>query len=146
MSNLDELITGTDPASASPTTPPQSIPQPFQASIELVQDKTFRISWDPSNEATRYRVLENPDGLSGFNQVSDDLASSVQTFDLRVALYKRFNARYIVQACNAVGCIDSDEQILSGTLEQAVGYFKASNTEFEDFFGDTVSLLSLIHI
>jgi len=85
-------------------------------------------------------VLENPDGLSGFGQVSADLEPSVLSFDHSVSLHRQFNARYIVQSCNASGCTDSAPQLVSGTLEEAIGYFKSSNAEFEDFFGDTVSL------
>lgn len=118
---------------------------PVQASLELVADKTFRISWQPSDGAQFYRVLENPDGVSGFTQISDDLEASTQRFDQRVALYSRINASYIIQACNARGCVDSDEQRVVGTLERAIGYIKASNTDIEDFsggdqFGEAVSL------
>lgn len=143
ISNLDELISGSDPLVAESAEAPvasSELPQAVQANLELVQDKTFRITWQPSAGAEFYRVLENPDGVSGFSQVSNDLGSAVQTFDQRVALYKMFNASYVVQSCNGSGCKDSDELIVSGTLEEAIGYFKASNTEFEDFFGSSVSL------
>jgi len=143
ISNLDELISGSDPLVAESAEAPvasSELPQAVQANLELVQDKTFRITWQPSAGAEFYRVLENPDGVSGFSQVSNDLGSAVQTFDQRVALYKMFNASYVVQSCNGSGCTDSDELIVSGTLEEAIGYFKASNTEFEDFFGSSVSL------
>jgi len=123
-SNLNELIADTDPA----------------VGLTLVQDKTYRLSWQPSENAEFYRVLENPDGLSGFNPVSDDLPLSVQKFDHRVALYKRFNASYIVQSCNARGCTDSSAQLVSGTLEEAIGYFKAGNTDFARGFGTSVAL------
>lgn len=135
VSNLDELIAGA-------TLSGEELLEPTQARLELIQDKTFRISWQPSEGADFYRVLENSDGISGFSPISDELGPAVQTFDHRVALYKRFNASYIVQACSVSGCVDSAEQLVTGTLEQAIGYFKASNTEFEDFFGDTVSLSS----
>ena len=142
VSNLNELRAGTDPLSADASASPVTMLQPVQVSIELERDKTFRISWEPSNNATHYRVLENPDGISGFSQIGPDLDPSTQSYDHRVALYKRFNASYIVQACNASVCVESDEQLVSGTFEQAIGYFKASNTEFEDLFGTAVSLSS----
>ena len=109
ISNLDELISGSDPLVAEAAEAPvasSELPQAVQASLELVQDKTFRISWQPSEDAEFYRVLENPDGVSGFSQVSNDLGSAVQTFDHRVALYKMFNASYVVQSCNGSGCTD----------------------------------------
>ncbi|MDB4223897.1 FG-GAP repeat protein [Granulosicoccus sp.] len=110
------------------------------ASLELVADRTFRISWQSTTDAEFYRVLENSDGVSGFNQISDDLTAPIQSFDHRVALYSRVNARYIIQACTARSCQNSDEMIVSGSLESAVGYFKASNTDNGDEFGRSVTL------
>ncbi len=110
------------------------------ADLELIADKTFRLSWQAAEGAEFYRVMENPDGVSGFSQISGDLESSTLSFDHRVALYNRVNARYIVQACNATGCVDSDTQAVTGTLANAIGYVKASNTGFNDLFGDSVSL------
>jgi len=94
------------------------------------------------------------DGLSGFTQISDDLNLSTQLFDHRVALYKRTNAQYIVQACNSSGCSDSSQLTITGTLEQGIGYFKSPNakggtvdssqgrplTIGADHFGGSVSL------
>ena len=136
-SNFDELINGTDPQVANTS---EAASQPPQASFELLQDKTFRISWQPSNGATFYRVLENPDGVSGFSQISTDLDFSTVVLDHRVALFARVNARYIVQACNNSGCADSQELIVSGTLDNAIGYFKASNPDAFDSFGEVVVL------
>ena len=124
---------------------------PVQASLELVADKTFRINWQSSSGAQFYRVLESSDGLSEFTLISPDLDSSVQSFDRRVALYDKFNARYIVQACNLTDCIDSDVLITPASLETAIGYFKASNNDgnglssnvvaaFGDRFGYSMSL------
>jgi len=112
------------------------------ATFELVADKTFRISWEPAQGAQFYRILENTDGLSGFVQISDDLDSSTQVFDHRVALYEKVNARYIVQACNANSCVDSEELIVSGSFVDAIGYFKASNSDARDQFGRSITLNS----
>ena len=103
--------------------------QPVQASLEILPIKIFRLRWQPSAGAQFYRVLENPDGVSGYQLISNDLDASAQSYDHEVALYSRFNARYIVQACNASGCVDSAEQVVSGTLESAVGYFKPVETD-----------------
>ena len=119
---------------------PTVVPEAVQASLELIADKTFRISWPLMDGADFYRILENPDGVSGFTQVGLDLDASVQTFDHRVALYKRVDARYIVQACNAAGCTDSEEQFVVGSLEGAIGYLKSSNSETEDRFGTSISM------
>ena len=130
ISNLDELIAGTNPSVAdndtSPVTPPASTPstsepQAFEATIELVPEKVFRLSWGESSAATHYRVLENPDGNSGFNPVSGDLSVETRSFDHRVPLFRRLNARYMVQACNDLSCISSEELFLTGSLSRGVG-------------------------
>jgi len=133
VSNLDELIAGTDPQLADTVVASSQLPQPVQPSLELVQDKTFRISWQSLEGAEFYRVSENPDGISGFTQIGEDLDASVQLFDHRVALYSRINARYIVQACNATGCVDSDELVVSGSLAEGIGYFKPDTSTFRGF-------------
>lgn len=135
-------------------TPGVVVGKPFEpphVSLELVTDKTFRISWQPSEGANSYRVLENPDGNSGFTRIGGELDASTLRLDHRVAQYSRINARHVVQACNDSGCVDSDQQIVSGSLDRAIGYFKASNTEggldetgniASDVFGSAVSLSS----
>ncbi len=126
ISNLVELNAGMDPEMD-----PEGgeVPEPVQANLELVQDKTFRITWQDSPTATYYRLLENPDGVSGFNVVADIIGTTIQTYDHRVALYKRTSAQYILEACNNGGCTASDTMFVTGTLERGVGYFKASNTD-----------------
>ena len=121
-------------------TDPSRPAAPTRVDLEPVPDKTFRISWQPSEGAEFYRVLENPNGTSGFMLISGDLDESTQRFDHRVALYARADARYVVQACNANGCSDSEALIVSGSLERAIGYFKASNSVRRNNFGRAVSL------
>jgi hypothetical protein len=102
--------------------------------------KTFHFTWTDVADATSYKLLENPDGISGFTQVGDDTPVGIQSFDHVVPLYARINAQYILQSCNAKGCRDSATVSVSGTLTSAVGYFKASNTDSLDNFGGSVSL------
>ena len=132
ISNLDELIAGTNPGGAE-------LPQAVQASMGLMPDKLFRITWQVVPNAQSYRVLENPDGISGFTDISGVLEATT-SFDHRVALYSRVNAQYLVQACNDQGCVDSDPLFVTGTLDNAIGYFKASNADARDQFGFSVSL------
>lgn len=129
--NLDELIAGSNPlvneeAATSP-------PEPVQATLSLFQNKTFRISWPTSSSASFYRVLENPDGVSGFTQIGDDIAGTVQQYDHRVAFYRRINASYIVQACSNHSCADSQAVKVPESLSQAVGYFKATTDDPRSF-------------
>lgn len=102
--------------------------------------KTFRFTWTDVTDATFYRLLENPDGVSGFTQVGGDIAQGTQTYDHEVALYQRASASYILQSCNSVGCTDAAAVSVTGTLESAMGYFKASNTDGGDKFGSAVAI------
>jgi len=141
ISNLQEVIAGTAPQSADPKPPVQTgTLLPVEVNIELVADKTFRISWERNSAADYYRVLENPDGMSGYMSISDKLDATTDSYDHRVALHKRVNARYIVEACNAGGCTQSVQQLIEGNLIDAIGYFKASNTGDNDEFGSSIGL------
>lgn len=133
ISNIDELIVGINPGGGD-------VPEPVQVSLDLMPIKTFRVSWEPSANAEFYRVLENPDGVSGFSAVSGELSASTDEFDLIVALYARLNAEYLVQACNDSGCADSAPVFVTGELEDAVGVFEASNASESDSFGSSVSI------
>jgi len=144
VSNIEELIAGSDPTQANTTTNTNSgsteAPFSVSANIELIADKTFRIRWQPTSTADFYRVLENPDGVSGFTAVSGELDASTEFYDHRVGLHQRVNARYIVEACNSVGCTLSAQQLIEGNLVEAIGYLKASNPGNQDLFGSVVSI------
>jgi len=144
VSNIEELIAGTDPALANTNTETNPGPSetllPVSASIELIPDKTFRIRWQPTSAADFYRVLENPDGVSGFTAVSGELDASTDFYDHRVGLHQRVNARYMVEACNSTGCTLSAQQLIEGNLVEAIGYLKASTLGINEVFGSVVSI------
>ncbi len=102
--------------------------------------KTFRFTWTDVTEATHYRLLENPDGGSGFTQVGSDISTGIEAYNHVVPLYARVNAQYILQSCNATGCTDSTTVTVAGALVTSIGYVKASNTDPNDQFGVAVSL------
>ncbi len=103
--------------------------------------KTFNFSWVDVSGAIHYKLLENSDGSSGFNQVGQDIAQGTRSVDHIIPLYARLNAQYILQTCDAIGCSDSEPVSVSGSLADTVGYFKASNTVgLSDFFGYAVSV------
>jgi FG-GAP repeat protein len=103
--------------------------------------KTFHFTWSAVPGATHYRLLEDPDGSSGFVQAGANLAANVSSHDHVAPLHARVNARYVVQACDASICIDSNTLAVDVTqLTQAIGYFKASNTSQDNHFGDSIAL------
>ncbi len=101
--------------------------------------KTFQFSWEDVNGETDYRLLEDPDGISGYTEVAA-IAADAEGHNHVVFLPGRINARYILQACNARGCSDSAPVNVSGTLVGSIGYLKASNAGSGDSFGFSVSL------
>ncbi len=105
--------------------------------------KQLQFSWTAASGATSYRLLQNPDGMSGFTQVGSDLPSSASSTTLDIAVHRHnwAAARYALDACNSAGCTRSNEVTTTAGMLQAIGYFQASNTEAGDFFG-TVALSS----
>lgn len=88
--------------------------------------------------ATYYQLFENPDGMSGYSQVGNNLTGT--SYNHRIALHHRVNARYLLKACNSAGCASSSEIFLSANLTAAIGYIKATNTGNDDYFGYSVAL------
>ncbi len=104
--------------------------------------KQLQFSWPAVNNATYYRLMENPDGVSGFTQRGEDITTTSHTLDIAVHRQDWSNARYLLQACNSHLCSDSNEvSTLNGVLS-AIGYVKASNAGAFDFFGGPVALSS----
>tara|TARA_R110002167_G_scaffold26214_4_gene90408 strand:- start:1894 stop:3993 length:2100 start_codon:yes stop_codon:yes gene_type:complete len=98
--------------------------------------KQLKFNWLPIDKADHYLIYENPDELSGYTQISSELTS--YEFDLEIASYLRTNASYIISACNPLGCYDSSATY-PATLSDAIGYFKSSNTTFNQYFGTDVA-------
>ncbi|MFA0813786.1 histidine kinase [Microbulbifer epialgicus] len=114
--------------------------QPQNVSLSFQAVKLFQFTWDEVEGASYYRLQENPDGVSGFTQVGEDIPQGTETYTLEVPIYARINAQYLLQACNTEGCSDSEVLTVDSTLANSIGYFKASNTDKEDLFGYSVSL------
>lgn len=111
-----------------------------QPLLTLLSPKTFRFSWTDVSDATFYRVLENPDGVSGYSQIGSDISPATQLFDYQVALFMHTASQYILQSCNAQGCTDSAAVSPVPSLVDAIGYFKASNSGLGDGFGQDAAL------
>jgi uncharacterized protein YuzE len=95
--------------------------------------KTFSFYWDDNPTVNYYKLLENADGNSGFNEVATGIIAN--NYDLEVPLYLRANAKYIVSSCNSNDiCTDGVELSIVNNLVGSIGYFKASNTDSADHF------------
>jgi hypothetical protein len=122
---------------------PAATPAPSAATLTLgFGIKQLQFSWPAVSGASHYRLMQNPDGVSGFTQVGADLpaASTSTALDIAVHRHDWDHARYLLEACNSTGCTDSNEVNTLGSVLAAIGYVKASNTGAGDSFGFTVAL------
>ncbi len=114
---------------------PVDIPAPtLSMSLDV---KQFKFAWNAASGASQYRLLESLDGRSPGNVIWEGTQTS---YAHGVPLYERLDASYTLEACNASGCVRSNEVLAEGTLVDAVGYVKASNPAAWSRFGHTVSL------
>ena len=102
--------------------------------------KQLQFSWPAVNNATHYRLMENPDGVSGFVRRGTDITTTSHTVDIAVHRQDWGNARYLLQACNINLCSSSNEVSTLGGVFSTIGYVKASNAEAYDRFGGVVTL------
>lgn len=127
-------------ASTAPPPPPSVFSAP---SVDIeVGLKQLTFSWIEVSGASHYKLLENPDGHSGFTQVGADIPAGTSSVKLAIAVHLQdfTNALYIVEACNATTCLSSTAVHAMNGMLNAIGYFKASNTEAGDQFGFSTAL------
>ncbi|NIM43125.1 MAG: integrin [Hydrogenophaga sp.] len=128
-------------SSGQATTAPETTgPQAPTLSLTPTAIKTFRFTWTDVAGETNYRLLEDPDGTSGYSPVAILPADATQHDLEGVFLPERVNARYILQACQGATCTASAAVSVSGPLSQGVGYMKALNADSNDRFGVAVAL------
>jgi len=107
-------------------------------SLSFSPVKLFDFSWGGVFGAEYYQVLESARPGDPFVQVGGDIVGESVSFDM--PLHLRWQASYVLRACNAAGCTDSAAVDVVGSLAEAVGYIKASNTGVNDQFGQGVAL------
>lgn len=129
------LLAGCDPDDDSgPSKPPGPT-----LSVEPVGQ--FRFTWPASESSTHYRILENPDGRSGFTDVSGDIPVGTESFTLTVPLHARSRAQYLLQRCNADGCSDSRATSVTSNLANGIGYLKPDSVQANNYqFGRAIAL------
>lgn len=100
--------------------------------------KQFDFSWAAAMNAEYYQLLESVAPGDPYAQLGGDLVGTSVSFEM--PLHLRFGASYVLRACNAIGCTDSAAVDVVGSMAEAVGYFKASNTGAYDELGTAVAL------
>ena len=114
-------------------------PLPATLQLELQQVNIFHFTWVDISGETEYRLLEDPDSLSGYGVIATIAANST-SYDLYVSLPDHINSSYLLQALRNGFYESMGEVTVTGSLAEAVGYFKASNTGIYDGFGASVAL------
>jgi len=124
----------------APAAPPA--PAAPSVTVSVTSPKTLSFNWSSVSGATSYKLLKSTDGVVAYSQVGADLPdTAIQATDvIGVHVHDWVNARYIVQACNAGGCTDSNAVSTATEMIAAIGYVKASNTGSNDRFGFSVAL------
>ena len=104
--------------------------------------KRLRFDWEPVKGAIYYVLLEKEHASSEFQRVGLPIPAWVRNAHADISVHRHDwpDARYAVAACNFAGCTPSAPISTLPLMLEAIGYFKASNTDFQDFFGNTVAL------
>ena len=113
-----------------------------EINVYSLEPKVLQFAWTPVDDATYYRLLKDPDGSSGFSQIGDDLTEPSAQDAISVHRHDWANARYIVEACDADDECEKTSNIAytSHAMLDTIGYFKASNTDRDDWFGWSLAL------
>ena len=104
--------------------------------------KELQFSWTASSGTTSYRLMKSPDGGAAFTQVGADLPAGALQTTLGIAVHRENWAveKFAMDACNLSSCSRSNQVAIAPGMLDAIGYFKASNPNSNDFFGQAVSL------
>ena len=114
--------------------------EPVVVTVSAKQAKVLSFSWNDVG-ADHYKLLKNPDGVSGYNQIGENISTTSVDESISVHLQDWVNASYMVQSCDVSGtCADSAVITATTAMLNAIGYFKASNTDKGDWFGHSVAL------
>ncbi len=112
--------------------------------------KQLLFSWPNVTSATSYRLLENPDGLSGFTPLAahSAITGTAVALDIPIHTLDWVNARYQVESCvtlpppsTPLKCRASNTvSLTTGNMVSSIGYFKAFNTDPGDGLGRALAV------
>jgi len=146
VSDVHVAITCTATGPVTPPVQPVVIPA-IPSGLTMGYDvKAFKLSWaavtaPAGGGAVTYNVFEDADGPgpAAGTQVGTGITATNYTQLVNGLLHTRLNANYSVQACNTAGCSPQATPV-AVNVNQAIGYFKASNTVNSGGFGNAVAL------
>jgi len=113
----------------------------FDVTVSSADVKTIKFDWLTYPGATSYKLLANPDGVSGFTEVQGNLTGTSATLELSVHLTDWINASYLIEAHDGRGKLTETAAVtISSLMLSSIGYVKASDTSEHAMFGWAVSL------
>jgi len=104
---------------------------PPQLTLSSGAVKTLTFNWLEISGAVEYRFFERLTDSADFELIAT-LAAGENTISLEAFLPDKADASYLLQACDAGQCSDSDIVKAQSALTDAIGYFKASNSGMGD--------------
>src|SRR5690606_4011398 len=105
------VLTGTRAFAADGIHPVDSVRKPPAPHLTVsARVKTLTFRWARVNDVNYYRLMSNPDGHSGFEQVGGLIParSTHKAIGVPVHLLDWDDAAYFLSACNRSGCSDSN--------------------------------------
>ncbi|MEN0067222.1 MAG: integrin [Myxococcota bacterium] len=102
--------------------------------------KQLELSWSVVEGATSHQVFERADPTEEFVQLGPDIGGTSVSVMYTLPLHLRVESSYLLSACNAQGCTDSDPVAVTEMIVDAVGYIKGSNTGSQDGFGAAIAI------
>lgn len=114
----------------------------LSVTTSIADVKTIQFDWAAYSGATYYKLLRNPDGVSGYSLLQDNLAGTSTTVVLSLHLTDWMNATYRLEAYDGSDTllVASDPISIDTVMLSSIGYVKANNTGWSDLFGGSVSL------
>ena len=103
--------------------------------------KQLIFDWDDVSDAAYYRLMVKG-GTAPYKPLIENIPASSAQVKLSIAahLLRWPYTRYAVAACNTSGCTRSADISPQNLMLDAIGYFKASNTDPGDTFGGSLVL------
>jgi hypothetical protein len=108
--------------------------------VSVEGPKLLRFSWNDVG-ADHYRLLKNPDGVSGYSQVGDNITATSVEEEISVHLTDWLNTSYIIQSCDsAQQCSDSESLSATELMLDLIGYLKQPDSDSLTGFGSDLAL------
>lgn len=120
--------------------PSGSPPDPPELRLAFAEIKRFDFDWDPAPGADYYFLYESPESDDRYEPLGGKIVGDTVSYTM--PLHRRFDASYILRACNAGGCTDSAALPVTDPLIPAIGYFKASKSAPAAAYGTAIAVSS----